>query len=327
MSTRTALPADPSSQTGALDTSSLNPADPSTRTAVLGEPLPESVNSMAPTQIDGADVNEPIRKLQAYQGELLQLSEGIRQRLATIQETAPRYLQDIQTQIQPKADALMDAVKDTSEVEIPRGVVLRTFSFGAVMLAAAAFGSIASGYLLAPVLSIFLGRFAAGLLALVAVPIYSYTTIKKLHDGGAAPNELNNALLLVSAGHGALVGYALSYSYVYASPLLPLTSLIVSVALPLALPTIGNHRPSVLAVGLGASLLAHFLLGAVFGPFSLAYITLAGLYTAVAGVVLQFIIKEPTLPLWTYQLGLVGATLAVKLAFFAVFSSDHAVSP
>lgn len=260
-----------------------------------------------------------------YVNELQGVAQGLRQRALALQQDAPAQLQQLQSQIQPQTQELVQTLQETqTPISIPTSHVIDIFGWSSILLLSSTISGIAGGYLLTPLLGVFLGRFGSAILASVGLPIGAYLMLKE-KDGSTAESRFQ--LLALSAGQGLLMGHAVAHTYVASQPIAFLTPLIIAFAYPLIAGQVGTAHTPLLGGAVGASLAINLALGLVLGYLSFSYLMLSLLYSVSAAGTLQIAFKNLKAPsqIHLYQIGLVASMLFSKALVFGVFGGSEPV--
>ncbi|CAD6198354.1 unnamed protein product [Caenorhabditis auriculariae] len=288
------------------------------------EPVPTSTRVGAEA---AGSINDTIQNYAAYQSEVSELVNVVRRRGQELAETGPAILGDVGSSIKPQADELIAAVQDFSEAPIPGAAIAQTFTYASVLLVGAFFGSFIGSYIVGPILSLFLLKFGAVLLALVVFPLIAFGVVRRLQAAGSPDQEIRGTLGGLTLIQSLLVGFSISGHYAN-QPLIFLTPVIISFVLPAALRAVGNNRANVLGAALGASVAVHLLLGAISGNISFSYLLLTLAYAGIAGAAIQVLIKDQaaasTMQVYAYEFGIAFGFLIAKLIVFGLFGMSAA---
>lgn len=229
-----------------------------------------------------------------YVNDIQNAAEGLRQRALVLQQEGPAQLQQLQSQIQPQTQELVQALQEIqSPIGLPTSSVIEIFGWSSILLLSAGIASILGGYVLSPIFGIFIGRTGAALLAALILPVSAAYYLNG-NDGSQA--ETRFKLLLLALGQGVLMGHAISYTYVSSQPLGFITPLVIAFAYPLVAGQVGTAHAPLLGGAVGASFGVQLVLGLVSGSLSFSYFLLAALYSASSAALLQIAFKHLNAP-------------------------------
>ncbi|CAI2350531.1 unnamed protein product [Caenorhabditis sp. 36 PRJEB53466] len=259
-----------------------------------------------------------------YVQDIQQAAEGLRQRALVLQQEGPAQLQQLQSQIQPQTQEIVSALQEMqSPIGLPTSSVVEIFGWSSILLLSAGISSILGGYVLSPILGIFIGRLGAALLASLILPA---TAAYYLNGNDGSTAETRFQLLLLSIVQGGLLGHAISYTYISGQPLGFITPLVIAFAYPLVAGQVGTAHAPLLGGSVGAAFAVQSVLGLVSGSFSLSYLLLAAFYSASSAGLLQIAFRHLNAPsrIHLYQILLVGSFLFSKALVYGVFGSAEA---
>uniref|UniRef100_H2WJR9 Uncharacterized protein n=1 Tax=Caenorhabditis japonica TaxID=281687 RepID=H2WJR9_CAEJA len=258
-----------------------------------------------------------------YVQDIQQAAEGLRQRALALQQDGPAQLQQLQSQIQPQTQELVQALQEIkSPIGLPTSSVVEIFGWSSILLLSAGLSGLVGGYVLSPIFGIFIGRMGAAILASLVLPgVAAYQLNGK--DGNTA--ETRFQLLLLSLAQGVLMGHAVAYTYLSGQPIGFVTPLVIAFAYPLIAGQVGTAHAPLLGGAVGAAFAVQFALGLISGSLSLGYLLLSALYSASSAGLLQIAFKNLNAPnrIHLYQILLVGSFLFSKALVFGLFGSSE----
>ncbi|CAJ0572378.1 unnamed protein product, partial [Mesorhabditis spiculigera] len=257
-----------------------------------------------------------------YRAEFEETFETLRARAIKLQTDAPQLIQETQANVEPYKQEFITTVQATGDVTTPPGLVLTTLSWSTVLVLASTVASFVSGYVFAPVLGLAVGGAGALVLALGALPAYSYWSLNQDIAASASDVTIRFRLLTAAAVQGLLVGFILQNSYLSGAPIAPLLLGIAAAAYPFAAEKFGGNRQMLLGASVGSALGATLVLGLLSGYLTLPYLLLSGLYAGVTAVTLQYMYKNvtaETAPTYNYQLALLVSFAAARLVVHLIF--------
>ncbi|EGT36784.1 hypothetical protein CAEBREN_24937 [Caenorhabditis brenneri] len=256
-----------------------------------------------------------------YVQDIQQAAEGLRQRAATLQQEGPAQLQQLQSQIQPQTQELIQALQETqSPIGLPTSSVVEIFGWSSILLLGAGIASIIGGYVLSPIFGIFIGRAGAAILATLALPGLAAYQLNA-EDGSTAGTRFQ--LLMLALVQGVLMGHSISYTYLSGQPLGFITPLVIAFAYPLVAGQVGTAHVPLLGGAVGAAFGVQLAVGLVSGSLSFSYFLLSALYSGASGALLQIAFKNLNAPsrIHMYQILLVASFLFSKALVYGLFGS------
>ncbi|ETN82519.1 hypothetical protein NECAME_07905 [Necator americanus] len=256
----------------------------------------------------------------SYRQELETAMEGLRQRGQAFGESAPQYIEDTKSQIEPQTQEIIDAVQDTSAVSTPQRAVIEVFAWASVMVFFANVGVGFGSYIFGPIISIFIGKFGATLAAFVGIPLYAHYEIK--HSGGSDVN-IRLELLSLAVLQGVLTGFVIDSLYLSATPFAVLTPAIVTVSFASIAASAQGNRVTLLGGSVGAAVGVNFLIGLITGNLTFVYFLLTLTYAGIAAVTMQLVFKhiQGEAKGHVYQNVLSCSFIIAKGMFFLLFGS------
>lgn len=211
---------------------------------------------------------------------------------------------------------MINAVQDTGNVAPQEKPVIEVFAWSTVMVFFANIGILIGIYLLGPIISVFVGRFGAALLAFFGVPFYAYYKVK----GGGNDKAIRMELLAYSVLQGVLTGFVIDSIYLSYIPYAIVTPAIIAVSFASVNKAAGGNRKTLLGGTIGAAVGVNFVLGLLTGSLSFVYLLLTITYAGIAFVVMQVMIKNKGKSN-IYQNALSCSMIAAKGMFFLMFGS------
>ncbi|CAJ0560704.1 unnamed protein product, partial [Mesorhabditis spiculigera] len=257
-----------------------------------------------------------------YRAEFEQTFEAFRARALKLQADAPQLIQETQANVEPYKQDFITTVQATGDVTTPPGVILSTLSWATVLVLFSTVASFASGYLFAPILGLAIGGAGALVLALGALPAYSYYTLNQDIAASASDVTIRFRLLAAAVIQGLLVGFILQNSYLSGAPIASLILGIAAAAYPFAAEKFGGNRQMLLGASVGSAVGVTLVLGLLSGYLTLPYLLLSALYGGVTAITLQYMYKNvtaETAPTYLYQLALLVSFAAARLVVHLVF--------
>uniref|UniRef100_A0A1I7UPE6 DUF4203 domain-containing protein n=1 Tax=Caenorhabditis tropicalis TaxID=1561998 RepID=A0A1I7UPE6_9PELO len=256
-----------------------------------------------------------------YVQDIQQAAEGLRQRAAVLQQEGPAQLQQLQSQIQPQTQELIQALQETqSPIGLPTSSVVEIFGWSSILLLGAGIASIIGGYVLSPIFGIFIGRAGAAILATLVLPAIGAYQLNA-EDGSTSATRFQ--LLLLALTQGILMGHSISYTYLSGQPLGFVTPLVIAFAYPLIAGQVGTAHLPLLGGAVGAAFGVQLALGLASGALSFSYFLLSALYSGASAALLQIAFKNLSAPnrIHQYQLLLVASFLFSKALVYGLFGS------
>ncbi|KAE9412157.1 hypothetical protein Angca_001415, partial [Angiostrongylus cantonensis] len=121
-----------------------------------------------------------VEVVERYRHELEDAMQTIRQSGEEYGQSAQQMIQETRNQVEPQTRELITAVQDTSSVSPATKPVVEVFAWATLMIFFANAGIVVGSYVLGPLLSAFLGKSGAALLAFLVVPGYAHYSITKV---------------------------------------------------------------------------------------------------------------------------------------------------
>ncbi|CAJ0572655.1 unnamed protein product, partial [Mesorhabditis spiculigera] len=258
-----------------------------------------------------------------YRAEFEQTFEALRARALKLQADAPQLIQETQANVEPYKQDFITTVQATGDVTTPPGVILSTLSWATVLVLFSTVASFASGYLFAPILGLAIGGAGALVLALGALPAYSYYTLNQDIAASASDVTIRFRLLAAAVIQGLLVGFILQNSYLSGAPIASLILGVAAAAYPFAAEKFGGNRQMLLGASVGSAVGVTLVLGLLSGYLTLPYLLLSALYGGVTAVTLQYMYKNVTAE--TKQVELVARIRTCK-DFYEILQVDKNAS-
>ncbi|VDM52671.1 unnamed protein product [Angiostrongylus costaricensis] len=274
-----------------------------------------------------------VEVVERYRHELEDAMQTIRQSGEEYGQSAQQMIQETRNQVEPQTQELITAVRDTSSVPPTTKPVVEVFAWATLMIFFANAGIIVGSYILGPLLSAFLGKSGAALLAFLAIPGYAHYSITKvgyvsalsdiLNSGGGDDAAIRFQVLSLAIVQGVLMGFVINSLYLSSIPFAVLTPAITALSFPAVALSANGNRVALLAGTIGAAIIFNFAVGLVTVNLSFTYFLLSLTYGGIAAAVMQLIFKNlhEEAKGHVYQNALSCGFIIAKGTFFLLFGS------
>ncbi|KAK5977147.1 hypothetical protein GCK32_004612 [Trichostrongylus colubriformis] len=266
--------------------------------------------------------------VETYRHDLEEAAEDLRQRGQSFSESAPKMIEDTRSQIEPTTQEIVEAVQDTSDASPPEKPMIEVFAWSTVMVFFANLSIFIGIHFLGPIVSIFVGKFGAFMLAAVGVPCYAHYTIKKSGVAEAAEavtgdKSVRMELLSYAILQGVLMGYVIDSIYLSYIPYAVITPAIITISFASVAQNANGDRKMLLGGTVGAAVSFNLMLGMITGSLSFVYFLLTLTYAGIAAVIMQLCIKhlKSMSKGHVYQNALSCGFIVAKGMFFLMFGS------
>ncbi|VDM54799.1 unnamed protein product [Angiostrongylus costaricensis] len=248
--------------------------------------------------------------VEAVEGYRHEMEDAV-QTIEAYSQPAQQMIEETRNQVEPQTQQLITAVQDTQQRPL-----LRCLRGPLIFFANA--GIVVGSYILGPLLSAFLGKSGAALLAFLAIPGYAHYSITK-NSGGGDDAAIRFQVLSLASVQGVLMGFVINSLYLSSIPFAVLTPAITA----LSFPVLSSRILALLAGTIGAAIIFNFAVGLVTGNLSFTYFLLSLTFGGIAAVVMQLIFKNlhEEARGCVYQNALNYGFIIAKGTFFLLFGS------